>query len=402
MRNQSEFYDRETLYEQVWSEPVYKVAQRYGISNVAIAKVCRKLHIPVPGVGYWNKVASGQKLDKEPLPVYEDCPKVRRVYSSPEVLESKEVEHLVPEAFALEEQLVQQEALPERKIVCNPNVKLTNQYVLNTALKLKESKKRLKTYYGYGRCNSSDDNAFDVSVGPDNISRALAILQTLCDEFEKRNYSISPKPKDPGKENYTYGNPRREANPIYVKVLDVYISFRITETSKRYVIKDSKSSYDRYSYEPTGRLGFEIITKPYRNHARNTWHDGKNIRIEDQLNDIIINMIRVATSKKESDAWFAVKREEQRLEDEKRREKQRLQQVNKSRIEKLVHETERMVKLNQVRVYVETISAEGKRRLGHDYQGSDFSKWVEWANSFLVENDVSAWELPRFELSEFG
>jgi hypothetical protein len=120
------------------------------------------------------------------------------------------------------------------------------------------------------------------------------------------------------------------------------------------------------------------------------------------LNDFIINMIRVATSKKESDAWFAVKREEQRLEDEKRREKQRLQQVNKSRIEKLVHETERMVKLNQVRVYVETISAEGKRRLGHDYQGSDFSKWVEWANSFLVENDVSAWELPRFELSEFG
>ena len=271
-------------------------------------------------------------------------------------------------------------------------------------MNLKESKKRLKTYYGYGRCNSSDDNAFDVSVGPDNISRALAILQTLCDEFEKRNYSIGPKPKEPSKEDYAYGYPRRETNPIYVKVLDVYISFCITETSKRYVIngEDSKSSYDRYSYEPTGKLGFEIITKPYRSHARNTWHDGKNIRIEDQLNDIIINMIRVATSKKESDAWFAVKREEQRLEDEKRREKQRLQQVNKSRIEKLVHETERMVKLNQVRVYVETISAEGKRRLGHDYQGSDFSKWVEWANSFLVENDVSAWELPRFELSEFG
>jgi hypothetical protein len=28
------------LYEEVWTEPTQKVAQRYGVSDVAIAKAC--------------------------------------------------------------------------------------------------------------------------------------------------------------------------------------------------------------------------------------------------------------------------------------------------------------------------------------------------------------------------
>ena len=63
------YYNREKLYEEVWSEPVMKVAERYGVSGVAIAKTCKKMHIPVPGRRYWNKVQSGQKLEKTPLPV---------------------------------------------------------------------------------------------------------------------------------------------------------------------------------------------------------------------------------------------------------------------------------------------------------------------------------------------
>jgi beta-xylosidase len=32
-----------------------KVAEEYGVSGAAIAKVCRKLEVPVPGRGYWAK-----------------------------------------------------------------------------------------------------------------------------------------------------------------------------------------------------------------------------------------------------------------------------------------------------------------------------------------------------------
>jgi hypothetical protein len=68
MPNRTVIYRRVELYEQVWSEPVTKVAEKYGISGVALAKVCRKLDVPLPGRGYWAKKAAGQRLKKTPLP----------------------------------------------------------------------------------------------------------------------------------------------------------------------------------------------------------------------------------------------------------------------------------------------------------------------------------------------
>jgi len=50
-------------------EPIQKVAKEYGVSDVAIAKTCRKLYIPVPVQGYWNKLAAGKPVEtRPPLP----------------------------------------------------------------------------------------------------------------------------------------------------------------------------------------------------------------------------------------------------------------------------------------------------------------------------------------------
>jgi hypothetical protein len=38
--------DREKIYEEIWSEPIQRVCKRYGISDVGLAKVCKKLNIP--------------------------------------------------------------------------------------------------------------------------------------------------------------------------------------------------------------------------------------------------------------------------------------------------------------------------------------------------------------------
>jgi hypothetical protein len=62
-------YNRQRLYEQVWTEPTQQVAKRYGVSDVAIAKACALLDIPKPPRGYWARKAAGQKLlDRPPLP----------------------------------------------------------------------------------------------------------------------------------------------------------------------------------------------------------------------------------------------------------------------------------------------------------------------------------------------
>ena len=61
-------WNRNELYEEVWNNPASKVAAKYGISDVMLGKVCRKLSIPVPGRGYWARKAAGQKLKKSLLP----------------------------------------------------------------------------------------------------------------------------------------------------------------------------------------------------------------------------------------------------------------------------------------------------------------------------------------------
>jgi hypothetical protein len=59
-------FDREKLYELVWSQPMWKLAPEYGVSDVALAKTCRKLQIPVPGRGYWAKAAARNHTESRP------------------------------------------------------------------------------------------------------------------------------------------------------------------------------------------------------------------------------------------------------------------------------------------------------------------------------------------------
>lgn len=61
--------DRKKLYEQVWSVPGSKLAVLYGISDVGLAKVCKRYNIPRPPRGYWARLAAGQRVRKPPLPI---------------------------------------------------------------------------------------------------------------------------------------------------------------------------------------------------------------------------------------------------------------------------------------------------------------------------------------------
>jgi hypothetical protein len=55
---------REQLYEKVWSAPTVQVAAELGISDVALAKRCKRLNVPKPSLGFWAKVAAGQTRRK--------------------------------------------------------------------------------------------------------------------------------------------------------------------------------------------------------------------------------------------------------------------------------------------------------------------------------------------------
>lgn len=59
---------REQLYELVWSTPGTKLAEKLGVSDVAISKRCRVLGVPRPERGYWAKLEFGKVGKKSELP----------------------------------------------------------------------------------------------------------------------------------------------------------------------------------------------------------------------------------------------------------------------------------------------------------------------------------------------
>lgn len=59
---------REALYDLVWSKPMLKVADQFGVSSSYMARVCTLLHVPRPERSYWAKLAVGRAPNKPPLP----------------------------------------------------------------------------------------------------------------------------------------------------------------------------------------------------------------------------------------------------------------------------------------------------------------------------------------------
>lgn len=45
-----------------------RLAKQFGVSDVALAKACRRAGIPVPKRGYWAKSQAGKRVTRIPLP----------------------------------------------------------------------------------------------------------------------------------------------------------------------------------------------------------------------------------------------------------------------------------------------------------------------------------------------
>src|SRR6185436_2226433 len=47
--------------------PVQRAAAQFGVSDVALAKQCRREQVPLPPRGYWARKAAGQDVQPTPL-----------------------------------------------------------------------------------------------------------------------------------------------------------------------------------------------------------------------------------------------------------------------------------------------------------------------------------------------
>jgi hypothetical protein len=108
---------RELLYQAVWSEPMKRLAPRFKISDVGLAKRCRLLGVPIPPRGYWEKSVAGKAPERPPLPPapadYEERVRLEREYRDEDSCRAERADDLLGKGPEFVQELMQRVSKPE-------------------------------------------------------------------------------------------------------------------------------------------------------------------------------------------------------------------------------------------------------------------------------------------------
>src|SRR5207302_8687484 len=178
------------IYDLVWTESVRSVARRHGISDVALAKACRKMRIPIPRRGYWARVAAGQKVKRPSLPT------LRPGDPSEYRLSRLNQNSLAPEIAAA----LRKEAATEDRIQVAGELVSPHPLVETASTVLAKAKPNKE-----GLILRQDRRCLDIQVSPALVGRALRIMDALLKALEQRGYKVDASvPRHEEKRDY-YG-----------------------------------------------------------------------------------------------------------------------------------------------------------------------------------------------------
>lgn len=279
------------------------LAKKYGISDVGLAKTCRKLFIPLPGRGYWARKEAGQKVERLALPPLKERIVLQKPTPRPEP--PKLSDFAEPEEITQIEQLEQTagEALLKRGSLSHPLIVQARGTFKHA--QVSES----KILWTRERC-------LDIRVSKDRLDRAIRIMAGIISALEERGFTVSVE---------TRRQEKQEVQTV-AKIYGQVIRFGLTEKIERVEIAAPPKGglLERVltyggkpvTHEPSGRLSIEVWTE--WGYNRRNWRDGKTQRLEDQLPQVVAGFMRLALADRaEERKRAAEEREKQRIAEER-------------------------------------------------------------------------------------
>jgi hypothetical protein len=356
---------RQDLYELVWSKPIVELAKDFALSDVALAKRCRKLAIPVPGRGYWARVAAGQAPRQPPLKKREDQPLDYSALSFSAPREPSENQNSQPpgtaEEVALRERIVTLRASPGTDHnPASPAVKCT-------AVLLKRPWRREITW------SRGDKSGPVTRIETSSLAsdRALRIADQL------------PLPDAP-----VYGCLVVEGEPLAFRIDERHrqVDHVLTEYEKEQSRRGRLCFPPRWDLVPTGELRLHLL---HTNSTRaiRTWKDSAKRPLEEQINAVLLGFLEEALRIK-------ARREEQRRAEIERRRREELewrQAESRSANAKLIHQLEAQagawLRARFLRSYLRAL----KRALGEQRVEASLEKqpvdFLAWAARYVDQLD---------------
>ena len=367
-------YRRTELYEQVWKEPVRTVAKRYAVSDVALGKICRKLSVPLPGLGYWTRIRLGQKVPRPPLP---DLPEGAPYEIVHERWRPREAQ---PKTEPAEPPIVVPETLH------NPH-------------KLVSETSRV-----FRGVRSAADRCLDISVSKESRSRALRIMNALLRALEKRGLKVEIT------RSLTYEErqdaQRRFDDEVFdhatrVLIDGEWVKFGIWEKGSvvhvpapeppKHLRGRELESWifwhpARRDVQPNGTLELIIKSGEYLG-VRRTWHDGKRKRVEECLNDFITHVGMMAAALKRRRAERIQAELERHEEDRRRREEEQRRREEVEREARFAEKLDRWRLARDAREYAREARALVAAAKETIEEGSPLYQSLKWAESWADSID---------------
>jgi hypothetical protein len=262
---------RKELYDLVWSEPMTKLADRFGLSDVGLKKKCRKLNIPVPSRGYWARKQVGQKPSVIPLPKGLPLDTEITIYRNP-------MHGISP---------------PRPKEVRIHTKEIKKKITLSTQSQtphplIEETRRILKSCTPNKDSILDNPNQFclDLTVSPYSLDRALAVMDPIIKAMEELGHEVLITNK---------------GTSAVVSGSDIH--FSMTEELKRRDLEPQEHNLDGYyrfghslfseNRVPTGNLCL-TIHPPFRTNARKNWRDTETQKLENTLTSFIRGLLSIA------------------------------------------------------------------------------------------------------------
>ena len=357
---------REELFRQVWTTPMSRLAQNYGISGNGLAKICDRLKVPYPPRGYWAKKAAGKKVIQYRLPNREDgTPQTATISPTPPPIPLPEIP---PEIQR------QVEVAKQSTGVITVHSRMLRPHPIIAAWLGEREEARVRAR----RERDPWMRNLVPSDWTDSERRRHRIQDALFKAAEKQGVLVKLS------DRFT----------VYFEASGERVDFRLKEKHKQ--VRTPKTADEtkrllpgektwRQELQPTGTLSFSIEnylpTLP-----RRVWSDTATQILEDQLGDILAGVLLAGP-------LLVQQRREREEADRRRREEEhrRQQEADRRRLDnnrwrRFTELAARWQQTDEVRRFLDVLeqNQDVARSLGN---GEPVSEWLLWARDRLAKFD---------------
>ncbi len=366
---------REQLHEMVWAEPTSTVATRLGLSDRGLAKICMRLHVPLPGRGYWAKKAAGKEVWRARLrPLPDTTPTNERQV----VLAGEEVRRRHASVTAAPRQQAVLEGSPEQVIRVADTLTDPHPLVERTARSLRRARGDHR-----GLLVPEAQRILDVRVTRDALDRAMRIADALVKALDERQYPISC---DNSGERKTSVRVSEEEIALQVEEKIRRVEMPPPPRSKRDLNPYYVPPPTQYRYIATGELAIRITDHDVAN-CRRSWQDTPRQRLDTLLNRFILGLVAAAEAKKvERKRREEIHRQvQERLRQEEERRRLRIEEERKLRL--LDGDLTAWAKSVEIREYVRAARAAADGCSAAEEDRKELHDWLEWVASYADRLD---------------